>query len=61
MQVLWDLTEECFWEILRISGVHTGKTKILSGASGHAVIQVDKNGQNNIIICGEQMMLSQWA
>ena len=39
-------------EILRISGVHTGKTKILSGASGHAVIQVDKNGQNNIIICG---------
>lgn len=42
MQVLWDLTEECFWEILRISGVHTEKTKILSGASGHAVIQVDK-------------------
>ena len=39
-------------EISRISGVHTGKTKILSGASGHAVIQVDKNGQNNIIICG---------
>ena len=39
-------------EILRISGVHTEKTKILSGASGHAVIQVDKNGQNNIMICG---------
>ena len=34
------------------SGVHTEGTKSLSGASGHAVIQVDQNGQNNIIICG---------
>ena len=39
-------------DVLKASGVHTEGTKSLSGASGHAVIQVDQNGQNNIIICG---------
>ncbi len=39
-------------DVLKASGVHIEGTKSLSGASGHAVIQVDQNGQNNIIICG---------
>lgn len=39
-------------EVLKSSGVRTDGIKKLSGASGHAVIQVDVNGQNNIIICG---------
>ena len=38
--------------VLNQSGVHTEGVKKLSGASGHAVIQVDQSGQNNIIICG---------
>lgn len=39
-------------DILESSGVHTEYIKKLDGPSGHAVIQVDESGQNNIIICG---------
>ena len=39
-------------DVLKTSGVHTEGVRILPGASGHAVIQVDVSGQNNIIICG---------
>lgn len=39
-------------EILEASGVHTEYIQKLDTASGHAVIQVDEKGQNNIIICG---------
>lgn len=40
------------WEMLESSGVHTDYLQKLNSASGHAVIQIDKTGQNNIIICG---------
>lgn len=43
---------EMLLDVLNYSGVHTEGVKKLPGASGHAVIQVDQNGQNNIIICG---------
>lgn len=43
---------EFLLDVLKRSGVHTEGVKKLSGASGHAVIQVAQNGQNNIIICG---------
>ena len=39
-------------DMLESSGVHTEYLQKLDGASGHAVIQVDRSGQNNIIICG---------
>lgn len=39
-------------DMLEESGVHTELIKYLEGVSGHAVIQVDKEGQNNIIIVG---------
>ena len=39
-------------EVLNQSGIHTEGVEKLPGTSGHAVIQVDRNGQNNIIICG---------
>lgn len=38
--------------ILQTSGVHTEYVQKLDSVSGHAVIQVDQTGQNNIIICG---------
>lgn len=38
--------------MLEKSGVKTDYLLRLAGASGHAVIQLDKSGQNNIIICG---------
>lgn len=37
-------------EILADSGVDTSFIKITPGRSGHAIIQVDSNGQNNIIL-----------
>lgn len=40
------------YDMLETSGVHVKYLKRLDGASGHAVIQVDESGQNNIIICG---------
>ena len=43
---------EMLLDVLNQSGVHTEGVKKLPGASGHAVIQVDQSGQNNIIICG---------
>lgn len=43
---------EILLDVLKRSGVHTEGVKKLSGASGHAVIQVAQNGQNNITICG---------
>lgn len=39
-------------DMLESSGVHTEYLQTIDGASGHAVIQVDRSGQNNIIICG---------
>ncbi len=38
--------------MLENSGVHTDHLLKTAGASGHAVIQIDESGQNNIIICG---------
>ncbi len=43
---------ELLMEMLKESGVHTEYVRHLDGASGHAVIQVDEEGQNNIIIVG---------
>ena len=54
MQVLWDLTEECFWKFLEFPEFIQEKRKILSGASGHAVIQVDKTGRTISLSGGEQ-------
>lgn len=34
------------------NGVNTDYVEILPGLSGHAIIQVDKNGQNCIVLCG---------
>lgn len=39
-------------DMLESSGVHTEYLLKTAGASGHAVIQIDESGQNNIIICG---------
>ncbi len=39
-------------KMLEMSGVKTDYLMKTDGASGHAVIQLDKSGQNNIIICG---------
>lgn len=39
-------------DMLESSGVHTDYLLKTDGASGHAVIQIDESGQNNIIICG---------
>lgn len=39
-------------DMLESSGVRTEYLQRLDEASGHAVIQVDQSGQNNIIICG---------
>lgn len=38
--------------MLQTSGVHTEYIEHMEGPSGHAVIQVDQEGQNNIIIVG---------
>lgn len=39
-------------DILKTAGVHTDYIQEMDVVSGHAIIQVDENGQNNIIICG---------
>lgn len=39
-------------DMLKEAGADTGYVETLDGASGHAVIQIDESGQNNIIICG---------
>lgn len=39
-------------DMLKASGVNVGKIKAMDSASGHAMIQVDDEGQNNIIIHG---------
>lgn len=38
--------------VLDDSGVNTDYVKILSGFSGHAIIQLDRKGQNSIILFG---------
>ena len=35
---------------LRENGVNTDKIKLCDGATGHAIIQVDENGQNGIVL-----------
>lgn len=39
-------------DMLESSGADIRHIEHLDGASGHAVIQIDESGQNNIIICG---------
>lgn len=39
-------------DMLEASGADIRYIERLDGASGHAVIQIDESGQNNIIICG---------
>lgn len=39
-------------DLLRQFGVCTDYIKMIEGTSGHAVIQIDENGENNIIISG---------
>lgn len=39
-------------ELCRENGVHTEYIRTVPGKSGHTVIQVDKNGQNNILLFG---------
>lgn len=39
-------------DLLDKDGIHTGYIRELSGANGHAVIQVDEKGRNAIIVCG---------
>jgi ribokinase len=34
------------------NGVNTDNVKMLSGSSGHAIIQLDRNGQNSIVLFG---------
>lgn len=41
-----------FLEACREYGVHAGHIKMISGKSGHAIIQLDKNAQNSIILYG---------
>ena len=43
---------EILVSMLESSGVSLDYLRKLDGASGHAVIQIDPSGQNNIIICG---------
>lgn len=38
-------------DMLESSGVHTDYLQRLDGASGHAIIEVNENGQNRIIVC----------
>ena len=38
--------------MLRQAGVHTDYVNVTDGVSGHAVIQINQSGQNNIIIFG---------
>ncbi|MFP3042783.1 ribokinase [Treponema primitia] len=37
-------------ELLRSYGVNTDKVRLYEGATGQAIIQVDKNGQNSIVL-----------
>ena len=39
-------------DTLKAAGADIRYVEQLDGASGHAVIQIDEAGQNNIIICG---------
>lgn len=39
-------------ELLRDAGADVSHLRTLDAPSGHAVIQVDKNGQNSILVCG---------
>ncbi len=39
-------------DTLKAAGADIRYVEQLDGASGHAVIQIDESGQNNIIICG---------
>jgi len=39
-------------ELLRDAGADVSHLRTLDVPSGHAVIQVDKNGQNSILVCG---------
>lgn len=39
-------------DMLKSFGACTDYVKVMPGASGHAIIQVDESGQNNIIISG---------
>ncbi len=39
-------------KMLASAGVDTGKIQMISGKSGHTVIQVDEHGQNSIILFG---------
>ena len=39
-------------KMLASAGVDTGKIQVVSGKSGHTVIQVDEHGQNSIILFG---------
>ena len=39
-------------EALQENGVHTDFVRSLSGRGGHTMIQVDKNGQNSILVYG---------
>jgi len=41
-----------FIDLLNQSGVRTDYVEVLPGPSGHAIIQVDKNGQNCIVLYG---------
>lgn len=43
---------QAFLDICRESGVDTQYIKAVSGKSGHAIIQVDKNAQNCILLYG---------
>lgn len=38
--------------VLDGNGVNTDNVKMLSGPSGHAIIQLDRNGQNSIVLFG---------
>ncbi len=39
-----------FLEAAKEAGVHTDYLKMIEGLSGHAIIQVDRSGQNNILL-----------
>lgn len=41
---------ELLMKTLREAGVHTEHVRTLEGSSGHAVIQVDRSGENSIIL-----------
>lgn len=44
--------EGMFVDLLRTAGANTDYVKVLDGPSGHAIIQVDKSGQNCIVLYG---------